>query len=211
MDYIFVSAMREYLIVNKLVSYDIACQWSKSLLERIALFPEGVQIYIPEGSIAFVIPKLHFQSHVQEGHSPFSLNYRKGSGRTDGEGPERRWWDIQPAAASTKVMGPGQRQGVLEDHWSYANWRKSVDMRKCVLDVPSFLAAAYFMAPSLAWTLRNRLKDALKEYTLHSALFDVLTASMKPKNIAKWTAEIEAWEADPWAHDDPYVVVSAGK
>ncbi|KAI9070213.1 hypothetical protein FKP32DRAFT_1558354 [Trametes sanguinea] len=189
MDLIFVYAMRAYLTVNKIVSYDIACQWSKSILERIANFPPHVQIPIPEGSISYVIPKLHYHSHVQLGHSPYSLNYLKGAGRTDGEGVERRWWDIQPIAASTKVMGPGQRQGVLEDHWGYANWRKRADM---------------------PWTLRDRLRAALAAHAEHAALFAVLTSSLLPVNIATWTAQIEAWEADPWGQEDPYVTVSDG-
>ncbi len=128
MDYIFVCAMREYLVVNKLVSYDIACQWAGGLLDRIAKFPSHIQIPIPEGSISYVIPKLHYGSHIREGHSPYSLNYRLGAARTDGEGIERRWWWIQPMASSTKVMGPGGRQGCLEDQWGYSNWRKIVDM-----------------------------------------------------------------------------------
>ncbi|KAI9070330.1 hypothetical protein FKP32DRAFT_1558146, partial [Trametes sanguinea] len=189
MDYIFVSAMREYLFVNKIVSYDIACQWSKSILERISKFPSHVQIPIPKGSISYVIPKLHFRSHIQQGHSPYSLNYLRGAGRTDGEGVERRWWDIQPIAASTKVMGPGQRQGVLEDHWGYANWRKRADM---------------------PWALRDRLKAALAAYAEHAALFETLTKSLRPDNISAWTQQIEAWEADPWEQDDPYVAVSNG-
>ncbi|KAI9061263.1 hypothetical protein FKP32DRAFT_1576322 [Trametes sanguinea] len=189
MDYIFVQAMQEYLTVNKLVSYDIACQWSKSILERISRFPAHLQIPLPQGSIRYVIPKLHFRSHIVAGHSPYSLNYMKGAGRTDGEGIERRWWDIQPIAASTKVMGPGQRQGVLEDHWSYANWRKRVDM---------------------PWTLRDRLKAALSGYAEHNALFEEFTKSLRPENIALWTAQIEAWEADPWAHEDPYVAIASG-
>ncbi|KAJ2971268.1 hypothetical protein NUW54_g12541 [Trametes sanguinea] len=189
MDYIFVSAMREHLVTNKIVSYDIACQWSQSLLERIAKFPPHVQIDIPQSSISYVIPKLHFRSHIQQGHSPYSLNYLRGAGRTDGEGIERRWWDIQPIAASTKVMGPGQRQGVLEDHWGYANWRKRADM---------------------SWTLRDRLKAAITAHAEHAALFNALTSSLQPDNISRWATQIAAWEADPWGEDDPYIVSSGG-
>ncbi|OJT12474.1 hypothetical protein TRAPUB_10982 [Trametes pubescens] len=191
MDYIFVSAMREYLVVNKLVTYDIACQWSKNLLERIASFPAGIQIDIPEGSIMYAIPKLHFRSHIQEGHSPYSLNYRKGCARNDGEGIERRWWDIQPITGSTKMMGPGQRQGVLEDHLGYGNWRKFVE---------------------LPWTLRDRLRDALKSYMKNVDHYTTLTVSLMDENVKLWTAQVNLWEADPWAPgmEDPYVVASSG-
>ena len=111
------------------ISYDIACQWSQGLVERIAKFPPHLQVAIPEGSIAYVIPKLHFGSHKQEGHSPYSLNYRVGAARTDGEGPERNWWEMAPLANSTKQMGPGTRQGLLDDEMGAANWTKTTDMR----------------------------------------------------------------------------------
>ena len=86
MDYVFVHAMKDHQSVDKIVSYDIACQWSGGLRERIAKFPAHAQIHIREGSIVFVIPKLHWNSHMREGHSPYSLNYRVGSARNDGEG-----------------------------------------------------------------------------------------------------------------------------
>lgn len=130
MDYIFACAMLDYLRLNKLVSYDIACQWWKGLSERLAEFPSHLQIPLPDGTIAYVIPKLHYASHKQDGHSPFSLNFRLGSVRLDGEGIERRWWWIQPVVSSTRVMGPGSRQGVLEDQLSYSNWRKTVEIRE---------------------------------------------------------------------------------
>ncbi|KAI9069790.1 hypothetical protein FKP32DRAFT_1559042 [Trametes sanguinea] len=191
MDYVFVSALREWLVLKKIVSYDIACQWSKSLVERIANLPSHIQIPVPEGSIMYVIPKLHYNSHQQLDHSKFSLNYRVGCARTDGEGIERHWWWLQPIANSTKVMGPGMRQGMLEDQWGYSNWRKTVDLGK-------------------SWTLSSRLKEAVKEHREHAALFDALTAHLPAPQWSAWEEDVKAWEADPENHDDPYVVVSQG-
>ena len=125
MDYVFASSMSHHRSVRKHISYDIACQWSKGLKDRLAEFPEHVRIEVPDDT-DYSIPKLHYHSHKQLDHSKHSMNYRPGVGRTDGEGIERRWWWIQPIATSTKMMGPGQRQGVLEDQWGYANWRKYV-------------------------------------------------------------------------------------
>ncbi len=136
MDYIFVSAMLHHLVVNKMITYDIACQWSKGLVERISKFPSHMQINLPEDSTGFGIPKLHYHSHKSEGHAKFSLNYRLGVGRLDGEGIERRWWWIQPIANSTKGMGPGRRQGMLEDQWGYANWRKFVTIGESICWLP---------------------------------------------------------------------------
>ncbi|TFK78846.1 hypothetical protein K466DRAFT_606615 [Polyporus arcularius HHB13444] len=189
MDYIFVSAMCDYLVLKKIVSYDIACQWSTGLLERIAKFPRHLQIELPEGSVTYVIPKLHFGAHKQEGHSPYSLNYRVGVGRTDGEGVERNWWEFNASAASTKQMGPGQRQGYFEDHCSHSNWRKTVKM---------------------PWTLRKRLREAREQCTEQSATFDDLSRALKDYNTAVWEAAVVAWEANPFKCDDPYVVASQG-
>ncbi|KAI0694816.1 hypothetical protein C8Q76DRAFT_634374 [Earliella scabrosa] len=188
MDYIFVSAMLHHLVVNKLITYDIACQWSKGLVERIAKFPAHMQVELPPEATAFGVPKLHYHSHKREGHAPFSLNYRLGAGRLDGEGIERRWWWIQPIANSTKGMGPGQRQSVLEDQWGYANWRKFV---------------------RLAWTLRDRLRVAVLEYREHQELYLMFTDSLDPVNVALWTAQIAAWEKDQTL-DDPYLITAAG-
>lgn len=131
MDYIFVSSMLSDLVTKKLITYDIACQWSVHLVDRINAFPPHLQIELPEDDIAYGIPKLHFDSHKKIDHSKFSLNYKPGAARTDGEGIERRWWFVQPIAAATVGMGPGRRQSVLEDQWAYSNWRKYVRMREC--------------------------------------------------------------------------------
>ena len=50
-------------------------------------------------------------------------------GLINGEAIERGWWWIQPVANATKQMGPGQRQGVLEDQFGFSNWRKIIKMR----------------------------------------------------------------------------------
>ncbi|KAH9894052.1 hypothetical protein C8Q73DRAFT_665658 [Cubamyces lactineus] len=189
MDYVFVSAMREWLVVKKLVSYDIACQWSKNIVERIANLPSHLQIPVPEGSISYVIPKLHYRSHERLNHSQHSLNYLLGCARTDGEGIERRWWWIQPIANSTKVMGPGMRQGMLEDQWGYSNWRKTVD---------------------LARTLSARLKEAACEYKEHKSLFDTLTLTLDRARCAGWEAAVKEWELHPGSSDNPYLVVTQG-
>ena len=126
MDFIFVSALLLTLASKKIITYDIACQWSVHLLDRISKFPSHLQVQLPDDHLSYAIPKLHWHSHRSEDHSKYSLNYKKGASRTDGEGIERRWWWIEPIANAIKGMGPGNRQSVLEDQWGYANWRKYV-------------------------------------------------------------------------------------
>ena len=131
MDLIFCSAMRHHDDVEKVNSYDITCQWLLNLAKRIHEYAPEYQVNLPSAALLrWAIGKLHWYSHKQEGHSRYSLNWIPGVGRSDGEGIERRWWDIQPIANSVKMMGPGARQAFLNDHWGYANWRKTVNLSK---------------------------------------------------------------------------------
>ena len=122
--------MLDQMVTRKLITYDIACQWAVWLEKRMAEMPEDVRVEVPNFSeLRYAIGKLHWHGHKQEDHSRFSLNYLPGSARTDGEGIERRWWDIQPIANSTKMMGPGGRQAILNDVFGFANWLKTIGLR----------------------------------------------------------------------------------
>ena len=62
---------------------------------------------------------------------------------------------------------------------------------------------------STAWTLRDRLRVAVKEFSEHNMLYEAFTASMLAENIIKWKAQIEAWEKDD-SLPDPYQTVDSG-
>ncbi|KAF7291343.1 CxC2 domain-containing protein [Mycena indigotica] len=113
MDYIFASLMRHISPkLFKLVSYDIACQWMKKLVERLERLP----------------PMMHINGHLIICQIIFSLWLLLGSGMTDGEGIERPWSMIGGIAASTRVSGPGTRWDQLDDHWSFWNWQKTLGL-----------------------------------------------------------------------------------
>lgn len=50
----------------------------------------------------------------------------EGVGRTDGEGIERNWSEMNGVANSTSEMGPGSRHDTLDDHFGHHNFRKYV-------------------------------------------------------------------------------------
>lgn len=108
------------------VSYDIACQWSKNFASRISEFPPSLRFDLPATTFRTVIPKFHIYAHGKSCQSRWSLNYLRWMGRTDGEGVEREWSHINPVALSTRLMGPGGRHDTLDDHWGAWNWRKLV-------------------------------------------------------------------------------------
>jgi hypothetical protein len=129
MDYIFASMMK-YVNPNihKVLSYDIVCQWSRHLQDRLKALPSHIQLTIPDGHLRYAIPKLHIVSHKLHCQLNYLLNFLSGIRWTNGEGIECSWAGMNPVANSTKEMGPGSRHDMLDDHWSFWNWQKVVAM-----------------------------------------------------------------------------------
>ncbi|KAF5329091.1 hypothetical protein D9611_014283 [Ephemerocybe angulata] len=126
MDYLFFSSIRNTLLLLALVvSYDIACQWSINLFTRLGMYPAWMKASkLPEKKTTFLVPKFHLPAHIQSCWSRYSYNYASGVGTTDGEAIERLWAGLNHYASSTKEMGPGSRQDILDDAFGDWNWRK---------------------------------------------------------------------------------------
>jgi hypothetical protein len=129
MDYIFACILRlkDHRLL-KLISYDIVCQWWKNLKERLKKLPGIARLVVTMNLMRFVIPKMHIHSHTQACQLLFSLNLIPGSAQMDGEGIERPWAHIGGVASSTREMGPGSREDVLNCHWGFWNWQKLVGL-----------------------------------------------------------------------------------
>ena len=142
----------------KVLSYDIMCQWLRHLLERIAALPPHLQIALPEGQVRYAIPKYHLNGHKEEGHNRFSFNFMKGSGRTDGEEPERGWSKFDGVSTSTQEMGPGSREETLEDHFAWNNELKYIGMGTSPRDCYScMLTCSILPAQDLVCTRRSAI------------------------------------------------------
>ncbi len=124
MDYILASTLVGANLFRLLIVYDIACQWSKKLRARMSDLPSNIDIDLNQVEITVAIPKGHIKAHGKQCQSNYSLNYLPGSARTDGEGVERDWAHMNALTASTREMGPGNRQETLDDHWGAWNWEK---------------------------------------------------------------------------------------
>ena len=128
-DYICMSALSHQSVnLRKVLSYDIMCQWLRHLFERIAELPSHLQIELPRGKVRYAIPKYHLNGHREEDHNQYSLNFKKGVGRTDGEQVERGWSRFNGTAASMREMGPGSREETLEDHFEFNNIEKYITL-----------------------------------------------------------------------------------
>ncbi|KAJ7715639.1 hypothetical protein B0H16DRAFT_1339627 [Mycena metata] len=125
MDYIFASILRHLdERLRKVISYDIVCQWWKSLKKRLLSLPPLLRLSLALKIMRFVIPKMHINAHILACRLAFSLSFLAGAGQTDGGGFERPWANIGGVATSTREQGPGFRWDTLDDHWNYWNWVK---------------------------------------------------------------------------------------
>jgi hypothetical protein len=129
MDYAVASAWKHFAgLMFFLLSYDIMCQWSKNLKERLLKLPPSLRFHLAQFFVKFVIPKLHILGHLKICQDLFSLLLILGAAQADMEGIERIWSSSGLMGASTREMGPGSRQDTLDDFWHYWNWNKVVGM-----------------------------------------------------------------------------------
>ncbi|KAG1898330.1 uncharacterized protein F5891DRAFT_902314, partial [Suillus fuscotomentosus] len=174
MDFIFFSTIIPLLLLNVVISYNIACQWKINLLDRMNKLPENMCIPVAVAMSVFMfgIPKFHASAHDDGCSIPHSLNLMPGVGQTDGEGIERNWAEVNQVANSTKEMGPGARHDTLDDHFGHHNWRKFVGLGKPLVAPPH-------------WEC-DRQQAAFQEFNL------AVGASYQNQ----LTAMVESWEVD---------------
>ncbi|KAF7322693.1 CxC2 domain-containing protein [Mycena chlorophos] len=156
--------------------------WCKKLFERLAKLPVLVRIALLHKMIRFVVPKLHILGHTADCKAKFNLNYVPGSGQTDAEGIERAWAGAARMAASTKQMGPGARSDLLDDYWSFWNWRK-------LLGLPSLL--------------RRRLENAEIERDRQLDAFESFSKQQEA-STSQWRQMVLDHEADG-SKKNPYL------
>ncbi|KAG6818228.1 hypothetical protein H0H93_006665 [Arthromyces matolae] len=173
MDYLFYQSIRRSTLTHFIVSYDIACQWSINLRQRMFDLDHDFLIFNKDVNVRFFVPKFHLPAHVVSCRTSFSFNYGLGVARTDGEAPERGWADIDPLSASTKEMGPGSRRDTLDSHFGDYNWRKVIGMGR---------------------TLLRRFKTASTDMVDHVTAHRELSISIPPELLVTWTAQVKAWE-----------------
>lgn len=127
MDYIFVMSMFLCALNMVIVSYDIACQWAKNFWSRMEKFPDNTRLRTGL-DVQFLVPKFHLPAHVPKCFAPYSFNFRRGVGRTDGEGVERNWSWLNGLARCLSMMGAGGRWDTVDDLCNHHNYKKTVDL-----------------------------------------------------------------------------------
>lgn len=202
MDYLFASSMEQTGQVTVVVSYDIACQWSIHLWERMRRYKP--QWDFARHVIKFLVPKFHLPAHRELCHLNYSFNTTLHVGRTDGEAVERGWSAVNPFASSTKEMGPGSRRDLLDDVFGAYNWGKITRIGRYTIHFIVPLSHCF-----LAQSLLTRVKNAINEHSIHVAAFKEFSAALPAASVAQWTQAVEAWENDR-SSLNPYEVTRKG-
>lgn len=201
MDFIFASSLCNTSLKKVTVSYDIACQWSVKLENRLKLLPENLRSTVNNIDIEFAVPKLHINSHKSSCHTKFGLNYRPGVGRTDGEGVERRWSEANNASTSTKEMCEGHRHDVLDDVCNDSNYRKTIGIGEvtfCLSQLPT-------QGTVTGLSLSRKLEVARHERELHEKEFELFSQSIAASTRDEWLAMVLLWESDS-TKPNPYCI-----
>ena len=123
MDYIFLSALRNFSLLILFTSYDIACQWKKNFTTCLEDMPPNLHLGCLRMIMIFLKLKFHLPGHGLGCQTLFSFNLMPRVGQMDSEGIERNWSIMNGAASRTKEMGPRARHDMLDDHWGDLNWR----------------------------------------------------------------------------------------
>jgi hypothetical protein len=110
------------------LSYDIACRWGVRFWDRLLLFQPKYRNSMMYITFYLGVPKFHLPGHGRKCHSIWSLNFRDGWARTDGEGIERFWALINRFATASREMASGSRHDFLDYQIGSSNFRKLVGM-----------------------------------------------------------------------------------
>ena len=151
MDYIFTSSIAGVGLRLVTISYDVGCQWFTKFWQRVPFLPAFLSASLPPMKIHALVPKFHLQSHNEKCQSAFSFNFFKGGARTDGEGVERNWDELNGHGPSTSEMLPGARWDTLDDCCAWVNWRKTMVLGALyivLLHLPAYIE--YRKSPSQA-------------------------------------------------------------
>lgn len=131
MDFVLFQTLVGVTFRRLLISYDIACQYSRNLFTRMRALPAHLQL--PNDAttnVEYVIPKFHLFGHGTSCQLRYSTNLLPGCAHSDLEDPERWWAHINPVSMSTKLMTPWARRETIDDHARGWNWRKTTQFGK---------------------------------------------------------------------------------
>ncbi|KAK7045182.1 CxC2 domain-containing protein [Favolaschia claudopus] len=175
MDYIVMAALAGFSLLWLTISYDIGCQWKLKIEERMDKLPASMRLPLKDINVQYGLPVWHASSHNEDCQNQNSLSFRPGVGRSDGEGVERTWGVLNPAAFSTKDAGIGMRADVMEGKIDNHNFLKNIGQGDA---------------------LQRKLVIAIAERDRQVAAFKDVSKTVEKEVRTEWRTRIKEWEAD---------------
>jgi hypothetical protein len=130
MDYSIFKALNFNMegIKAALISYDVMCQWSVHVMERVN---GSNHLKLPDNlELRLVIGLFHIHRHQDSCLARYSPSFIKGSQQIDGETIETLWAPLNEITRSTRGMSTSHRREVIDDHMNDSNWKKLIDLGK---------------------------------------------------------------------------------
>ncbi|KAJ7431644.1 hypothetical protein B0H11DRAFT_2261644 [Mycena galericulata] len=184
MDFIAVCALAGFALLWLTISYDIACQWRRTLPQRMEKMPQELQLRLDEIKWQCALPVWHAASHEEECQNANSLSFKPGVGKSDGEGVERTWSILNPAANHTKDMNIGNREDTLNDKIDNHNFLKNIGQ---------------------GYALEQKLIIAIAERARQVSAYSEVTRTVEKDLRQTWQKQIKDWLADA-TKPNPYIL-----
>jgi hypothetical protein len=196
-DFAFLAALRTTNtkdIERVLLLYDIACQYSVHLLERIEDdLPEGIEIDCGIGMF-------HVHGHQEECFYRFAPSFIPGAGNVAGEILETLWSELNQISSSTRTMTLASRAETLEDHTSDSNFKKTIGMREST----TAQCITHYLPFNTAVAVCQTYLKALEKNISANEYYNDMSAGLDKNSVAEWDAEIE--DAERHRREKPSVM-----
>ncbi|KAJ7889257.1 hypothetical protein B0H13DRAFT_1888092 [Mycena leptocephala] len=184
MDFILMSSLAGFDLKELTISYDIACQWGKNLQERIRKLPADMQLDFEPILFQCGLLVWHASSHEAECTNANSLSFVPGVAKTDGEGIERLWAELNALAFHTKNMGIGHCADTIEDKINYHNFMKNLGQ---------------------AGILQRKLMVAIAERERQIEAWKQVNKSIPSETRTAWQERVDAFHVDK-SQPNPYLL-----
>lgn len=128
MDYSIFKALNFNMsgIEAALICYDVMCQWSVNMKNRVA---SSRHLKLPDGlELRLGIGLFHIHGHRDSCLARYSPSFIEGGRQIDGETIETLWAPLNEISRSTRGMSTSHRREVIDDHMNDSNWKKLVDL-----------------------------------------------------------------------------------
>ena len=163
-----------------LVTYDIACQYLKYIVQRFQV--HSPQLVDAVTLSRYAVPIFHVQGHKDDCQYRFAPPYMEGTGCFKGETIETTWSETNKLGASTREMAAGNRHDHINDHIGDINWRKARRMGTCFLSHHSVFFSHVYAVMSLSKQLRTAVDQAADKRTFFEGCSAVYC-----DHVAEWS------------------------